>query len=130
MLNFNINMIKLSRIDLHVKILRCCGLWKTIFRSSAAALKTSVMEAAALCAYKKLISILRLRRSAQWVPEPRRSLKIIVCLLRLRRSELLCSGPRRSCVENCGGYSKAATLKASVTKAAALIQIFIFDLLI
>ena len=65
MLNFNINMIKLSRIDLHVKIMRCCGIVKTVFRSSAAALKTSVMKAAALGAYRILVLILRPRRSAQ-----------------------------------------------------------------
>ena len=79
MLNFIINMIKLSRNRLHVKLVRCCGFVKNCFRSSAAALKTTMMKAAALCAYKKLISILRPQCSAQWVLESRHSLKIKLC---------------------------------------------------
>ena len=50
-----------------------------MFRSSVATLGTFVMKAAALSAYNKLVFLLRLRHLAQWVPEPRRSLKIKLC---------------------------------------------------
>ena len=72
-------ILEYVRIELVLKIPLCCGSVNSVFRNSATALRITVMKAAALCAYKKLISILRPRRSAQWVLEPRRSLKIKLC---------------------------------------------------
>ena len=55
-------ILEYVRIDLVLKILRCFGSKKVVFRSSAAALRISVIRAATLCAYKFLKYILESRR--------------------------------------------------------------------
>ena len=65
-----------------------------MFRSSAAALRTSVMKAAALSAYNKLVFLLRPRHSAQQVPEPRRSCVKNSGLLQGRGARSVCGQGR------------------------------------
>ena len=47
-------ILEYVRIDLVLKIPRCCGSENFVFYNSAAALKIPVIRAAALCAYKFL----------------------------------------------------------------------------
>ena len=47
-------ILEYVRIDLVLKIPRCCGYEKVVFHSSAAALKISMIRATALCAYTVL----------------------------------------------------------------------------